>query len=724
MGVFDERRTFIASSTQTLIEDTPDYIKQSLLNSIIAGRDIVPDILDSTLNCFAVKDIKPMYEYAKYKYTNGLPEGSKGWYPAPDDAIARAIAAENPWMVQGGRRIKIMFSALGPPNAHFIGLQCLVQDPYFTGWDQRYYPWPEIFTYPYRGKPSPMTYDTTKLNFRGVPIYVTAYRYRTTNGGYRYLKYYNFKEPIIPTGTYYNVEYEIINSNGTKYTDRNWPTGRRYWTYYPGRKRFPELNLESDSGKVPDGTYFFPVVPLRVNKVSYTDPSRRNTSLYQTSKKLLSYMDVDIEELHEGVNRNPSIGDVNHAYVIFGIDINTKSNAGIDYLFEYFQDEYARASTREQAYMAWYNGARYSHPPYNAVNISDATYKVTVVFSYITITDTNGVIGNVGDTTIRKSIFTSQPHTSFVPGAKNVQYEDHRNVLYLRKQTSPTTYRTIAVHGLCMANNIHGSGQSWWTNLWGAVNLNGGDQANAPLVIPLNVGIAYENISTRDANTLYYESIKIVFNAFQVVKLKWYETSFFQFVTQVVLIAFSAMSGGMASLISSLQAAAAAGVVSLAVFIGKMVITSILAEALFTFAAEELGLEGALAITAAMIIYGMTGQKGLFNLPFADDMLFIGSGLQQAGQAYMGTQIADIQAQMEEVAAEQEQQQAELAKINEDLQMTSQLDPLGLFTQVGMSPLDTPDSFIQRSIMPNPGIYSISAVSNFVENSLMLPQRM
>lgn len=735
MGVFDEYRTYIASSTQQLVEDTPDYIRQSLLNSILAGRDIVPDILDSTLNCFAIKSVDKMFAYAKNEYTNGLPEGSKGWAPAPYDVIESVLAKEFSSLVAQGKTLKVKFASLGSLNDNFISIERLVQDPRFDRWTDnpdfifKSFYWKTGAGFPYPDRIRAIQYG--KVYSPDVPIELRL-KYVRPDGATRYetVEYYDYHEPLFKEPAndrkqiYYSVEYQVFNSDGSLYKTRQWPTGTRYWSYYPKSKRYPELNLEEDSGVVPSGTFYFPVVPLRVNNVSLTGSKYHNTPLYKTSKKLLNYLEVDIQELHEGVNNSPDIASVDHAYVVFGVDIHTKSDAGINYLFEYFEDEYARSSVNESKYLNWFGSPRFTHPPLNIQNIKDGTYNITLSYSYIKIYDTNGVLGNTGSVDSRITIYDKNPQTSHPPGWQRMQYEDHRNVLYLRKQESPTVYRTIEVHGLCLGNNIHGSGKSYWTGMWGAVNLAGGEQKDAPMVIPLNVAIAREDLSIRHANAVYYESLHVVFNSFEVAKLKWYETGFFQFVTQVVMVAITVVTGGLNTLINSLTVAISAGVIATGIFIAKLILTSVLAGALFSFAAEELGVEWAAIIAAIAMVYGVVGSDSMANLPFADDMLFIGTQLSKAGSQYLQEEAFKVYEEIAEVSAEYEERQEELDKVNERFNIINQLDPLGLYTEIGMTPIDTPRTYIDRSLMVNPGLQSIQAVGDFVENSLTLPIKM
>lgn len=723
MGLFDETRTYIASTTESLIQDTPDYIRQSILNSILANRELVPDILDATLNSFAVKDIRPMFEYARDVYTNGLPEGSKGWSPAKPEVVRDVLYKEYPWILQQGKTINIISVALGDPSDQAIGLERLLMSDRFQRWEtdrNGNLLYPTQFLYLWGdGEVRRSEIKFYRLNYEGTPIQIEANTWFNGVPSDTPYKFYDYHEPIVTTAgsTYYTVNYQILNSDGSVYNDTRWPKNERWWSYYPKSQRYPELNLDSESGDQPSGTFYFPVVPLRVNYTSLTSQPYWNTPLYQTSKKLLNFMDIKIEELHEGVNNNPDIANINHAYVVFGVDVHTTSDAGKKYLYEYFEDEFARARTNEFEYLKWWTSPIFGPAPLNSVKIEDATYKIELGFAYITVKEYSGVVGKVGDLTKDILIADKNPMRIRWPGGGNgMLLENHMNRLILRKQITNNRYKELIVHGLVHINNIFGSGLGYFTGLWGSINLTGGEQQNTPLVIPLNVAIA-QSLPLRDANTLYYESIKIVFNAFEVVKLKWYETSFFRFVSQILVLAVSVVTGGLANLVNSITVAISAGLTATALLISKMIIVSALASATFKFAVEEAGLDVGYVFAGLALAYGVSGS--LLDLPLADTFLSIGTNLNKAVTSLTQEAITEVTTELTDL---EEEYQTKLESLEDLLKPTERvLDPLSLFTNVGMLPNESPtDYFTRTTELKNPGILSIESVYNFVNTKLDL----
>ncbi|UAW01152.1 hypothetical protein [Vibrio phage BUCT194] len=723
MGLFSESRTVIASSTQTLIEDTPDYLKQAIFNAVLAGREIVPDILDAQMYCFANADVEKMYRYARDKYTNGLPEGTKGWAPPNYETIIEVLKKEYPNQVAAGRTFRIVTASVGPMNGFNVAMERFVEDPKFVRWGNIYQPtnpdrdFGKAFVYNGWGSDgNNQGYEITRTetNYEGHPIFIRAQWVTDPNQmrPFRNFTYSDYHEPINndENAVYYTVEYQLINRDGSIYKDNKFPTGTRFWSYAVASKRYPELNTEDDGGSTITETFYFPVVPLRVNNKDLLAPSEQSKPLYKTSKKLLKYIDLDIEELREGVNNNPDIADIDHAYVVFGIDAHTDSQAGMRYLFEYFEDEYTRAKTGETEYLGWRNSSSYSyfHPPINVIEISDGTYKIQLGFAYITIQQYNGKIGPVNYCDKSMTLPVTDLQRSRPPGMTTMWYEDHNNYLTLRKQVTENSYRVIKVHGLIHSNNIYGANQNFYTVL----------RSGNPLVIPLNVAIA-QTLPTKDANKLYYESFKIVFNAFEKVKLEWYQTGFFQFVTQVISIAFGAVAGGFNAMATSITTAVSSGVIAVGILIGQIILKSILASALFSFVADELGLEVAFGIAAVLTI------SGLFtDMPYAADMAQVGIGLLDASQEYLAEQFAEIQALMAANSAEYNEAMDELIEEYNKLQGSLNLNTVGLFTDVGMMPMESATSYVNR--MTGAGIFNTTSidVSSYVDTALNLNRGM
>ena len=80
---------------------------------------------------------------------------------------------------------------------------------------------------------------------------------------------------------------------------------------------------------------FFPVIPIRFNNqmisVSHPPIAAMNTKLLRRGYSI-NYM-----KLENSLAEHPDLGDIDHAYLFFGIPINAKDNASKLYLFKFFE---------------------------------------------------------------------------------------------------------------------------------------------------------------------------------------------------------------------------------------------------------------------------------------------------------------------------------------------------------------------------------------------------
>lgn len=104
----------------------------------------------------------------------------------------------------------------------------------------------------------------------------------------------------------------------------------KLWSYQLGTGH-PSLDAWFNNDMPP----FFPVIPIRWNNqmisVSHPDIAARNTKLIRRGYGI-NYM-----KLENSLAEHPDLGDIDHAYLFFGIPINAKDNASKLYLFKFFE---------------------------------------------------------------------------------------------------------------------------------------------------------------------------------------------------------------------------------------------------------------------------------------------------------------------------------------------------------------------------------------------------
>jgi len=98
-----------------------------------------------------------------------------------------------------------------------------------------------------------------------------------------------------------------------------------------------------------DGTAtreFYPFIPLRINNKSVFEAGSPATGkedeIREAWKKGLG---GDIDDALTEIEANPSLGDIDYAYLVFGVSLNTQSNVEKQYLFEFFRTLAGRQTT-------------------------------------------------------------------------------------------------------------------------------------------------------------------------------------------------------------------------------------------------------------------------------------------------------------------------------------------------------------------------------------------
>ena len=504
------------------------------------------------------------------------------------------------------------------------------------------------------------------------------------------------KYPMYEDRQYYMIAFTEIDAEGKEVGYM------QFWNYDPLSNDYPVLDIPEDIAY----TQYMPIVPLRINNKNLTDPTLAGTPLYDTSKELLNKIGLKMDQLNEGINENPDINEVDHAYVVLGVSLHTEKDESNDYLYRFFDDLYARSFFSVDIFSAWLNSGKTNTPPTNSIKISDGTYNTQIVYYYVDKTTGSGKVAEVGK--VAKVITPWKKREVISNGSLSYGYENPDNKVILRKQITEDTYDEVVISGLLFINNIYGA-RDYVTTI---------DKSDTDsFIIPINLSIS-EQMSILDNNTVYYDALKIVFNAYEYTKLKWYETGFFKFVVAIVSIAIT-ISMGYDFGISSLIAAASTGALAFTSFILQQAFTYVAVSFGFKLAADKLGIEFAAILAVIAIAYGSLGSESLFNLPMADSLMFMGT-LGMKSSLEFGYE--ELKGEYDAILSEAERLQKEIDTANELLDTgTNLIDPLNTFTDLNMLPMEPMDSFIGRSLMINQGVSSIDMVSSFVDTQLLLP---
>lgn len=687
MGLFSKKKTYVSAQTMSMIEETPDIIQSSVTTSILKSRDIAPDIIGNYLNGIYVK-ARQYYRYGRDTYVHGLPEGTKEVFQTNNIAVANAIQSEV------GYPVTLVTCTLDFCDANFFAIPWLVDN---RGYNES----TDIVT----SHPALPAGETGPVYYVDVTITATdtlelRYSYVKTTGDTGFVTETITMVGVEPDVYFYHAEYIEKGADGSDVTR---------WAYNTTDGTYPELSV--DPGVTLNSPYF-PVAIVRQNNRDVQE----GDDDYPTTRKLLDIIGIDLDDVVTGIQENPDQSDIDHAYIIMGVDISTDLPNSWRYLHDYFVYLHSLNPATKSAYDNWASNAAaypaYSNTPVmNTVNITDGQYNIDMGYLY---TERTIVTGTLAEPMEREVNFNTP-----IGGDS---WSANTDEIVFRRQLDEDTYSEVRVYGLMHINHVYG-GKTVDTSLADAFYRDSeGDQTNGNFVVPLNNNIL-QSMGLQKGNELMYDAIKIVFNSYEVVKLKWYQTGFFKFVTIVVAIAVTVITYQPGALTQSIVGASAvAGLSTLTLVLTDIVVAFAIKKG-FEMVAEVLpsNIAFALAIAFAAYAAGSVMSTGsLAGLPFASEALMAANNLTEAT---MEVAFEELNAEIQGFQDEAAKKTAELEELWEELEVGVDLDPMDIFTDFGQEQyFETPSAFLYRTVHAgNPGVSTLDSINYYVDNKLSLP---
>lgn len=594
--------------------------------------------------------INRILSYGRDTYPYGLPNGYTNFFPINADDLKATIEAEV------GYSIEVSSSYVKRPELEFFAYAWFYQiGTYFEDLT----PW---ITPVIRG------FTKNQIEF-----------YYDENGIIRrdHSEYSKFSPEIRTSNFYYHVRFRRAGTAST-YRDG-------YWYYRIGSNVHPILEVTQQDTI---GGPYLPIVPLRQDNRNlgpkfnssgeyvYDDAGFKivpDTELYRTSKYLCDLCNTDFNKLCKGVQENPDVDDIDHAYLMFGVDIRTNTLAGKRYIYEYFYDLSPSVFGD------------------TTVRIADLKLDIQISFSGIVVTE----------------------HTGTLTAETSLGYLG--NTLIISHRLTDTTYRRVTVTDLNHANMVYET-YAVDTSL-----IDSADDDNYNFIIPLSVGAA-EKIGNRFwRESLYTESLKMVFNCYERRRLKWYQSSWFQIIIIVLVIVLTITTGVGGEIVGAI----AQGVMAVVTLAIQIAITSYVIGLAFAELVKALGVEWAavLAIVAIVLSIALPGPGSPDAVVTAQDMLSIANGLITGINTELSAnmeKLAEEMAKFSQVASELDEQ---LDALEDELDSDTWYDA---FEFIGNNPLyvegESPESYFNRTIhIGNIGTLALTTVESFVDSKLDLP---
>ena len=667
-------QTTVASSALSLYE-----LDGEAGPNLVAGLSFkhnyphIPEILKAAYNSLAIR-IHQAYNYGRDFYTYGLPDGYQELINDPPVSdVEAAIAAEL------GYPVVIHYLQLGEPDNDFFA----------EAHAQRYWGF-RVETQVLHNPPiAPnqgyqVTFDNTRWEGNN------AYLGITFNIGKRYIGgtlQDDYKDLLVPRTSLD----EVPDSNKLYYHVRYTPVGattpnHAYWIYEVGSGQHPTLDRDY-TNKL--DSPFLPVIPLRESnknlgpeiqdgewvKDENGDKIRPDTDLYRTSVRLCKKLDSDFDKLCLEIHKNPDISQIDHAYLIFGIDIRSEHKAGKQYLFDYFEDLSIKL------------------PGAQAIEIKDAKYRVTISYS--------GIL---------RTIETGQLEDKIV-----LEYSG--DTMTLMKDLKNGTYVKVVVSNLAHRNYIY-QNHNVTTTLSASA-----DEDNYNFIVPVNIDIFNNTKGLLNRQGLLQEAYKLVFNSYERRKLKWYETGVFKFIMLVIAIVITIWSLGSAY--QTIVAAYTAGGISAAISAAATIaITAYAVSTGVSWLASKLPPEVAIIVAIVIAALALSTNVGSnFEFATAENMLSITNAITDGIQQGITDELGKLQSEMMDFIADAEAASKELEELMKALDTSLDWFDAIIQEQTEVVVLEAPEEFYNRTVHAgNIGVASLSQIEYYVEKSLELPE--
>ena len=517
---------------------------------------------------------------------------------------------------------------------------------------------------------------------------------------------------------------------------------------------------------------FFPVIPLRRDNVMVdlaNFPTQYGWNRKATRKAFGSKKKYN--DLIDSLADNPSLDQIDHAWVVFGVSLSTKQQDGIKYLYEFFENlsnnttttlgAYKIPSEYEAAWAAFVIAAQTTTNDEFGVEIPVRPIPPTVQeYTFVinasagtqdwlfntTITAKGGgqVLGSgfharsngkVGTAWLyaKSTVTISVPTPDTEGGVTYVPTST--TVIAFGKQITAGNWVEYEFFDLTHINNVYQGIPA--TTL--ATTVIASTDENSSFIVPLHENVL-KDLTLIRRTQLSLECSFLVVNYYDKQTIPWYSTGFFQIVLVVVIIVVAVYTGYVgpesagvfgtnaavgASIGFTGTAAIIAGAIANAV--GAAIVVGMITNAAIRVFGEEFG--RVVGFVASMLAINAMSSNGPFSLANtwtemtkADNLIRMSmSGIQSYGN-YMQSQAMQVNAETQAMLLEANDALKEINRLVNELLGDTGVDPSTITDAIRYA-TETPEQFFSRTTMTGTEIAetSIKLVEDFPAPQLALP---
>lgn len=513
---------------------------------------------------------------------------------------------------------------------------------------------------------------------------------------------------------------------------------------------------------------FFPFIPIREDN-TFLSPDFYG-EIYDRSKYAMKKaVDANYTKMIDDIADNESIGDIDYAYAVFGVSLNVQENSCRKYIYNFFsairensslsgsiseyqawRDEWLQANNARDEYGIWKRAQRqpssplygapepdqppYPPPPFGQIEfVADGPIEFKFEISWNYMNESTGVGKLREDKNQGELWFEIGSSDKYDEGFGNADSELNRTYtvgrITLYWQVTEQSWRSLTIAGLRHKNLVY-KGKSVEVSAIDALD----DSEESGFIIPLHDDI-YKAMSLKDATQMSTACSFIVFNSYQVVKQKWYQTGVFKvfvIIIAIVITIYFPPAGGILGPATQVgtalgftgTAAIIAGTIANA--IAAIVITQIIQRGATMLLGDKVGsVVGAIAAVVAIAVGsaymdGSSVSAGFSSLTKADNLLKLTHAAGEGYAGYMQGAISESQAKTQELLNEYAETSQQINEQYEKLFGNSGgiVDPT-VFTGAVQDSYyyETSTEFIDRTLMLGSDIaeLSIRLLDNFVE---------
>lgn len=521
---------------------------------------------------------------------------------------------------------------------------------------------------------------------------------------------------------------------------------------------------------------FFPFIPFRINN-NYVSNTYLPDIYPMAKKAIKKALGGKYDKIVAQIDDNPSIGDIDFAYSVFGVSLNVKEVACRQYIYQLFKQIMFSTGDNGLAYLTWADQWRaaaqaqadwaewegqdpsspwygqpepellpFPNPPQYTIRVASterADLHFDMVTSWFGSRETNGTglkkpgakRGDLWFEYLGHEEFSNLIFSDDMAAIPSLIYQVQH--IQLHWQDGNNSWRTLDIWGLNHTNTIYG-GKS--VDISGAEAL--ADTEESGFIIPLHEDV-FKSLPLTVSTQMSTACSFLVFNCYEVVKQKWYQTGAFQIIIIIVIIVITVMSAGAGSgtapgllgtnvaVGTALGFTGAAAVIAGAIAnaIAAMLLAALIQKASKLLLGDKIGSIVGFVASIIAIQAGTAYSSGasfagsISSLSSVSNILKLTVAGVNAISEYINAGTRDLARQSQELTDEYNKQielinQAQKDNLGNALDI---IDPMQ-FTQADRQIYESLDTFLSRTLLTGSEVASMSLdlLTNFADATLNL----